>query len=139
MSPDAIFSLANTAALATWIVLALFPRRAWAQTLAGTVVPLGLAATYAAIAAIHIGRGPGDFNSLPGVAALFANPWLLLAGWIHYLAFDLLVGTWEARDAAARGLSRWWLTPCLLLTFMLGPAGWLLYQGVRATRAPAKG
>jgi hypothetical protein len=67
------------------------------------------------------------------VAQLFADPWLLLAGWLHYLAFDLLVGTWEARDSIERGVPRWILVPCLFLTFMFGPAGWLAY--VAATRA----
>jgi hypothetical protein len=72
----------------------------------------------------------GGFSTLSGVASLFANPWLLLAGWVHYLAFDLLVGTWEARDARERGLPHLLLVPCLVLTFLLGPAGWLLYMTV---------
>ena len=59
---------------------------------------------------------------------------MLLAGWIHYLAFDLLIGTWETRDARERGLPHLLLVPCLVLTFLLGPAGWLLYMGVRLTK-----
>jgi len=49
------------------------------------------------------------------------------------------VGTWEARDSRERGVPHWQLIPCLLLTFMFGPAGWLLYLGVRSlpTRAAA--
>ena len=59
------------------------------------------------------------------------NPWLLLAGWLHYLAFDLLIGTWEVRDARERGIPHVVVVPCLVLTFMLGPAGWLLYLALR--------
>jgi hypothetical protein len=44
----------------------------------------------------------GGFSSLAAVAELFSNQWLLLAGWVHYLAFDLFVGTWETRDAVDR-------------------------------------
>jgi uncharacterized membrane protein YhdT len=62
---------------------------------------------------------------------LFSNPWLLVAGWLHYLAFDLLTGTWEARDAVSRGVPRWLLVPCLFLTLMFGPTGWLLYMLIR--------
>ena len=101
----------------------------------GTVVPVAFAVLYAVVIAQHLGRGEGNFNSLAGVAALFANPWNLLAGWVHYLAFDLLTGVWETRDAAKRGIPHWMVIPCLLLTFMLGPAGWLLYQGVRKLRS----
>jgi hypothetical protein len=68
---------------------------------------------------------------LAGVATLFSNPWLLVAGWLHYLAFDLLIGTWEARDARERGVPHLLLVVCLFATLMFGPAGWLLYLGVR--------
>ena len=62
---------------------------------------------------------------------------MLLAGWIHYLAFDLLVGTWEARDSRERGIPHLLLVPCLILTFLFGPAGWLLYLGMRSVRSPS--
>ena len=93
-----------------------------------------LAAVYAALIVANWG-GPGGFSSLAGVAALFSNPWMLLAGWVHYLAFDLLVGTWEVLDARERGVPHFLVIPCLFLTFMFGPAGWLLYQGVRRVGA----
>jgi hypothetical protein len=74
------------------------------------------------------------------VRALFANDFALTAGWVHYLAFDLFVGTWIARTGLEAGLPRPLLLPCLALTFMLGPAGLLAYLLLRAVagrRAPA--
>jgi hypothetical protein len=68
------------------------------------------------------------------VAALFENRWLLLAGWVHYLAFDLLVGAWEARTARREGIPHLLLLPCLLTTFLFGPAGYLMFQALRASR-----
>jgi len=50
---------------------------------------------------------------------------LLLAGWVHYLAFDLFIGSWEVEDAAANGIPHWLLLPCLFLTLMVGPVGLL--------------
>ena len=79
----------------------------------------------------HWSGSSGGFSSLPDVAALFGNPWLLLAGWTHYLAFDLLVGSWEVRDARDRGVPHRLVLPCLALTFLFGPAGWLLYRSLR--------
>jgi hypothetical protein len=58
----------------------------------------------------------------------------MVAGWTHYLAFDLLVGNWEMRDATARGIPYALVLPCLVLTFLFGPAGWLLYVIVRLFR-----
>jgi ABA DEFICIENT 4-like len=135
MTPDLIFTVANAIAMISWVLLALLPRQRWVtNTLTGTVVPALLATLYIAIVAATFGRSPGGFSTLPAVATLFSNPWLLLAGWIHYLAFDLLVGNWEVRDARERGIPHALVVPCLLLTFLFGPAGWLLYLGVRLRR-----
>jgi hypothetical protein len=136
MSPDQIFSIANAAALCCWLLLIALPGRTWVNHLvAGVAVPAALAGLYTAIIAVHVSGREGGFSSLPDVARLFGNPWLLLAGWIHYLAFDLLVGSWEARDARERGIGHLFVVPCLVLTFLFGPAGWLLYLGVRSRPA----
>ena len=68
----------------------------------------------------------GGFSSIAAVRTLFANDWALLAGWTHYLAFDLLIGGWEVRDAQSRGISHLLVVPALILTFLVGPAGFLL-------------
>lgn len=132
MNPELLFSIVSTGALVPWLLLICVPRARWVAIVSGTAFPLVFAVIYVVILALNLGRGPGDFNSLAGVSALFSNPWLLLAGWIHYLAFDLLVGVWEVRDSQKRGIRHLIVVPCLVLTFLLGPAGWLLYQGVRS-------
>jgi hypothetical protein len=68
------------------------------------------------------------------VQKLFADPWLLLAGWVHYLVFDLFIGSWEVRDAGRLGIPHLLVVPCLVLSFLFGPAGLLLYGIVRAVR-----
>ena len=136
MSPEQVFALANGIALLSWLLLAVLPGRRWVTDIVtGKAVPAVFAVLYIAIVATTLSGAEGSFSTLAGVASLFANPWLLLAGWVHYLAFDLLIGTWEARDARERGVPRLLLIPCLFLTFMLGPAGWLLYMGVREVRS----
>jgi Domain of unknown function (DUF4281) len=135
MNANQVFSLANSTALLAWIALILFPRAKWsARLVTGAVVPLLFAALYALLLALHWGETPGGFNSLAGVASLFANPWMLLAGWIHYLAFDLFIGNWEIRDAVRLHISYWLLLPCLILTFLFGPLGLLCYFVVRYVR-----
>ena len=140
MSPNQIFSIANFTALCCWLLLIVLPGRTWVNRLvAGVAVPAAFAVVYTVIMAMHFFRSEGGFSSLPDVARLFMNPWLLLAGWIHYLAFDLLIGTWELRDSRDRGLPHLLVVPCLILTFLFGPAGWLLYMGVRSMRASGTG
>ena len=123
-------------ALCGWLLLIVLPGKKWVSRLvSGVAIPAAFAALYTVVIAIHFSGSDGGFSSLPDVARLFSNPWLLLAGWIHYLAFDLLVGSWEARDARERGIAHLLVVPCLILTFLFGPAGWLLYLGIR-TRVP---
>lgn len=132
MSPEQIFAIANLAAAASWLLLAVLPRQRWVTTIVtGTAVPALFAAAYIAIIGSQWGRSGGGFSTLAGVSTLFSNPWLLLAGWLHYLAFDLLVGTWEVRDSRERRIPHALVVPCLALTFLFGPAGWLLYNAVR--------
>jgi hypothetical protein len=132
MSAEAVFGVTNTMALLCWVLLAVLPGRRWVTDIVtGRAVPALFTVVYVAIVATAFPASEGSFSTLAGVAALFSNPWLLLAGWLHYLAFDLLIGTWEARDARARGVPHLLLIPCLFLTLMFGPAGWLLYMGVR--------
>jgi hypothetical protein len=136
MTAEAVFSIVNLVAVAGWLLLVAVPRRPVATKVAGTVIPLGLSAAYLVLLVLHWGESRGGFSSLQGVADLFSNPWLLLAGWVHYLAFDLFVGAWETRDAMQRSLPRWLLIPCLLLTFMFGPVGFLVYNLTRRSTRP---
>jgi hypothetical protein len=135
MSADQLFSICNSTALVGWLILAIFGRKRWAGSLVtGAILPLLLAVAYATVLGGHWGERSGGFDSLSHVAALFSNRWLLLAGWIHYLCFDLFVGSWEVRDAAVHGISHWLVIPCLFFTFMFGPVGLLLYFVLRTVR-----
>lgn len=134
MTPDTLFQIANPLALVGWIALAsspLAPRAA--QLVAGTVVPLVLSAGYTAVVLAFWSSADGGFDSLANVARLFESRWLLLAGWVHYLAFDLLVGAWVVRTARQEGIAHLLVLPCLAATFLFGPAGYLLFQGLRAS------
>jgi ABA4-like protein len=135
MTPEKIFSVAGMVAFVGWVALALFPNRRWVAVLSGLVLPATLAALYVVLVLLSWGGSEGGFSSLADVARLFENRWLLLAGWVHYLAFDLFVGSWVARDAGQRGVRHVLVVPCLALTFLFGPAGWLSYLGLRAIAA----
>ena len=133
MSAEQVFSLVNMTAMAGWILLILAPPRHWASAIvAGRAIPLLLSGVYMLLIAAHWGESSGGFGSLTGVASLFASRWLLLSGWIHYLAIDLFTGSWEVRDAESRAISRRLVMPCLGLTFLVGPVGLLSYYALRS-------
>ena len=103
IAASSLFSACNAIALAAWIVLApsLFVRgmRRWTWPATGLVLPGLFAIAYlgALVPGLAAGGG-GGFDSIAAVRTLFANDHALTAGWIHYLAFDLFVGTWIARS-----------------------------------------
>jgi hypothetical protein len=136
MNPETVFSIANSAALAGWILLVFAPRWTWTRKIVlSGAIPLLLSVAYLILIVLFFGSAEGGFGSLADVMRLFTNPWATLAGWIHYLAFDLFIGSWEVKDAQARGISHWFIVPCLVLTFLLGPIGFLLYHILRLVLA----
>ncbi len=134
LDPDRVFSLANGAAALAWLALVFSPGSVrWAPAVwrfTGRWLPLAFAVSYVAMLATHW-RGEGGFGSVVQVRALFDVPGALVAGWVHYLAFDLFVGSWIAERAAALKLPHLLTVPLLLLTFMFGPAGLLAFLLLR--------
>ena len=132
MTPERLFSLAGMLVLPGWLLLVVAPRWKWTHRYASFVSPLLIGGLYAFLFVSHFkDGGGGGFGSLAQVNLLFQNPWLLLVGWIHYLAFDLFIGAWEVRDARRLKIPHLAVLPCLVLTFLIGPVGLLLYLLIR--------
>jgi hypothetical protein len=133
---ETLYAVFSNLALVGWLLLIVAPRWKWTTALiTSVVIPVLLALSYITLLAFNPSAliNSGGFLHLADVARLFENPWCLLAGWAHYLAFDLFVGSWQVRDSAKIGLSHWLVIPCLVLTFLLGPAGLLCYFLLRWT------
>lgn len=135
MDPETLFSICQNAVLPGWLLLVVAPRWKWTAGLISSVILPGLMAViYIYLIATNIGNTEGSFGTLAGVAQFFENRNLLLAGWVHYLAFDLFVGAWEVRDSQRVGVRHWFVIPCLVMTLLLGPAGLLLYFVIRTVK-----
>ena len=128
MSPDQLFSVCNSLALFSWIILIFFTFwKSRVQYLFSIVIIL-LALVYSWLIFSNISpEGFKNFNTLDGISRLFANKSLLLAGWIHYLAFDLLTGIFIVTNARKNDINHWLVVPALFFTFLLGPCGLLIY------------
>jgi uncharacterized PurR-regulated membrane protein YhhQ (DUF165 family) len=136
MDTALLFRICNTAVIPCWALLIFAPGWVWTQRIVhSALVPALLGSVYVSIALFGPPAPEGaGFGSLEGVMLLFTVPEGVLAGWVHYLVFDLFVGAWEARDARRRGIHPALVGPCLILTLMLGPAGLLAYLALRAVR-----
>jgi hypothetical protein len=128
------FNVVFGASTIGWISLFLFPRKTAVNFwLCGTIIPCGIGVFYTILCIIYWNSVPSSFferfGSLAGMLAMFnGSTGLLFAGFVHYLAFDLFIGAWEARRATRAGWPYWLLFPCLLLTLLFGPTGVLLHE-----------
>lgn len=133
---DMLYTIVNAVVLPGWLLLVFAPRWKWTTSLITSVlIPFVLGLVYIALLVANwpVLLSAGTFMHLSDVGKLFANEYCLLAGWVHYLAFDLVVGTWEVRDAKQVGLPHWAILPCLVLSFLLGPTGLVCYLLLRWT------
>ncbi len=143
MTPETVFSTVGAVAMLGWALLILGPRRfAWFNALPLWIIPGGLSAVYAALVLSRFSGTGGGFDSLANVALLLSDDWALLAGWVHYLAFDLFVGAVMAARMDRAGVGRLVQGPILGATFMLGPLGFLIAGltelGLRARLLPTQ-
>lgn len=133
MTPDTMFQIASPLALLGWIALMLAPLvPRLTDLVAAMLIPLLMALAYSALVLAHWSGATGGYGSLPEVMALFTNPHIALAGWVHYLAFDLFVGAWAVRTARSRRIPHLLVLPHLGLIFLFGPAGFLTFTAMLA-------
>jgi len=136
MDFELAFSMVSVSAMFGWLILFAYPvMPVWSDRLSGVLIPLFLSLAYAVMLVFSYENSEGGFDSLSGVLKLFSSPSAMLAGWIHFLAFDLFIGAWQCRTARVEGIPFWFVLPCLALTFFLGPLGLLLFFALRRLSA----
>jgi Domain of unknown function (DUF4281) len=131
MSPETLFQIANPIAMLGWVALTFAPFAPRIATLiAHLIIPMLMSLGYSALILAYWSGSTGGYSSLPDVMALFTDPHIALAGWVHYLAFDLFVGAWATRTARAAGIPHLLVLPHLVLIFLFGPAGFLTFYAM---------
>jgi len=134
MDFELLFSIAGLIAMAGWLALLLSPWiPRWSDRIAGLLVPVVLSIGYTVLLVFVPAQNGGGFGSLAEVQQLFSSSSAMLAGWVHFLAFDLVVGAWICRQARQQGIRFWMIVPCLPATFLFGPAGFLLFTVIRGS------
>lgn len=129
---ELVFSVSSVLSMAGWLSLIASPLiPEWSNRIAGLIIPLALSTGYIALIVLFSSGTEGGYGSLADVSTLFSRPQALLAAWIHFLAFDLLIGNWMCRTSRAESIKFYLVLPCLPLTFLFGPAGFVVFSLVR--------
>jgi hypothetical protein len=135
MDLNTLFALSNLTVMPFWALMILLPRWSFTRRLMQSpLVALAPTLLYAALVLPDIGALFAVVSNpdLGSIAALLGTPRGALIGWIHFLAFDLLIGRWAYLDSRERGIGGLPMAPILFMILMLGPIGLLLYLVARA-------
>ncbi len=135
MTASQIFLLANALVIPHWIMMIFLPK--WKIThWFSSYYPISL--ILALMYCFYITNGDAkldmnSFSTLEGVKNLFATGGDngMLAGWLHYLCFDLMVGCWIFNDSQSKNIKHLLIIPCLFFSLMLGPLGLAMYLILR--------
>ena len=132
-----VFSLSSFLVMPFWGLMIFLPTWKWTRrvlTSPWVVAPAAL---------LYVGLVLPDITNifasvsnpeLNAIADSLGTPAGATIAWVHFLAFDLFVGRWAYLDSRERGVNVFVMAPVLFLTLMLGPLGFLLYLGLRASR-----
>lgn len=134
MPMNSLFSISNLLVLPFWALMIFLPHWRWTKRLlASPLVAVPPALIYAALVVPQLGGLFGALANpeLNAIAALLGTPAGATIGWVHFLAFDLLVGRWAYLDSREKNITAWLASPALFMVLMVGPVGFLLYLGLR--------
>ena len=125
-----IFQVLNASTAPLWMAMILAPRSkltAWLMKIAAPLfVALGAGYSTLLVSGVIDGGERINFMDPDSLRAGLTSPKAFLAGWTHYLAFDLFVGRWIWQESVAAGrparlslLLTWWAGPVGLTMFLL--------------------
>ena len=135
---EVIYLWANLIVLPLWILLIFLPSSNLSKVLINSItIPLlfSIAYIYAAyqifLLEIPIYNAFNLYQGLDELYALFADEGFLLIFWLHFLAINLFVGSWIARDGVRNNIGKKIIFLPLIITYFTGPLGLLLYWIIR--------
>jgi hypothetical protein len=126
------FQSVNLLALLTWLFIIFLPNMKYSRRIVFGFTIFLLSVVYAWMVFSTFKMDDfKEFSTLQGLMTLFQSEQAVLLGWIHYLAFDLMVGLYILDNGQKANIKHVFLVPCFLFTFMFGPAGLLMYRIIR--------
>ncbi len=143
ISNQALFSATGNAFMLAWLALFVaaisgpqWRWRKWLMLIGGRIVPIGLLVIFVIGVLWHRDLEPaGSLFTFNGMVMLFSVPERLLNIWIEVLAYALLACHWMICDAAKRGIHTILLLGTLMVAFISGGIGIVVYAVIAMTQA----
>ena len=138
LTQENIYLWTNFGILPFWLMLIIIPNSKFTQFFVNSIIlPLILSATYIYIIYQAILMDEPIFDvfklyvSLDNLYILFATESFLLVFWLHFLALNLFLGSWISREGIKYNIPRSLVFTPLILVYLTGPLGLVLYWLIR--------
>ena len=135
---EMLYLWVNIGVLPFWLLIIFFPKSHLCKYLVTSIFPIFLltGAYIFILYKAYLGSFEFDNNfslylGLAYVSELFSNDYFLLMFWIHFVSINLFVGGWILKDAQKLFVNKILLAFPLLITYLIGPLGLLIYWIIR--------
>ena len=135
---EMVYLWLNIGILPFWFTLIIFPQSRISRVFITSVFPifvLSLVYIYLLYIA-HLDNYDFFQNfklylGLNEVSNLFENKIFLILFWVHFLAINLFCGGWIVNDSQMFGMNKFLVSFPLIITYLIGPMGILIYWIIR--------
>ena len=139
---DMLYYWVNLGVLPFWLVLIFFPNSYVCRYFVTSIFPiLILSGTYIFMlykSYLNSYDFDKNFNLYFGVdntLELFSDKSFLMMFWIHFISINLFTGGWIVKDSQKFSINKIILIVPLLITYLVGPVGLLIYWLIRIFHA----
>tara|TARA_Y100000591_G_C21451705_1_gene506467 strand:+ start:81 stop:554 length:474 start_codon:yes stop_codon:yes gene_type:complete len=135
---EMLYLWVNIGVLPFWFLIIFFPQSNLCKFLATSILPiLLLSGTYlfiiykAYLGSFDFSENFNLYLGLGFISELFSKEYYILMFWTHFVSINLFVGGWILKDSSKFSVNKFLLAFPLIITYLIGPVGILLYWVIR--------
>ena len=135
---EILYYWVNFGVLPFWLILIFFPQSNLCRYFVTSIFPiLLLSGAYifmlykSYLSSYEFLTNFDLYLSISNLSNLFSNETFLMLFWIHFVSINLFTGGWIVKDSQKFGINKITLFLPLLITYLIGPLGILVYWIVR--------
>jgi len=135
---EILYYWVNLGVLPFWLILIFFPQSNICKYFVTSIFPIiVLSGAYIFMiykSYLNSYNFNGNFNlyfGIESISELFANETFLMMFWIHFISINLFTGSWIVKDSQKFMMNKIILIIPLIITYLIGPLGLLVYWLIR--------
>ncbi len=135
---DMLYYWVNLGVLPFWLILIFFPTSNLCRYLVTSIFPFFILGGAYIFLIYKSYLNSYDFEAnfslymgIDNTTDLFSNKNFLMMFWIHFISINLFTGGWIVKDSQKFTINKFLLSIPLIITYLIGPLGILIYWLIR--------